>query len=455
MIVQGIAGSGKTSVALHRIAFLLYKIDNLKSNNVLIFSPNKIFSIYISNVLPELGEDNTMQTTINDFLDMEIKEYNHVETFTSFIERSYSNREDFMFIKYKQSDQIYDDIDEYIDNMCDKARFLDDLFTRDYDYTKDELNYMLNVRYNKFPLGERIDFMAEKISDLNCKGNKSKTKTIIKQLYERVNIDNSLVKIYIDFFKSKYSKFNRDITDSMSDKSMINYDDACLYVYMKCKIYGYNYNTYIKQIVIDEAQDYSMGQLKLIKKIFKNADYTILGDVNQTINPYYKYNSLEDLLKIFDDGRYIELNKTYRSTEEIIEYSNLVLGLNHVTAIRRNESRPVIKKNENNLYEDMVLDIEECVKNGKSLAIITKNEQECDKIYKMFRDKGLSKIDNSSKVFNRDKVVVPVYMAKGLEFDNVIIYTDRFNKYTDEEKYLYYVAITRAQHRLIVYNQEK
>ena len=455
LIVQGIAGSGKTSVALHRIAFLLYKIDNLKSNNVLIFSPNKIFSIYISNVLPELGEDNTMQTTINDFLDMEIKEYNHVETFTSFIERSYSNREDFMFIKYKQSDQIYDDIDEYIDNMCDKARFLDDLFTRDYDYTKDELNYMLNVRYNKFPLGERINFMAEKISDLNCKGNKSKTKAIIKQLYERVNIDNSLVKIYIDFFKSKYSKFNRDITDSMSDKSMINYDDACLYVYMKCKIYGYNYNTYIKQIVIDEAQDYSMGQLKLIKKIFKNADYTILGDVNQTINPYYKYNSLEDLLKIFDDGKYIELNKTYRSTEEIIEYSNLVLGLNHVTAIRRNESRPVIKKNENNLYEDMALDIEECVKNGKSLAIITKNEQECDKIYKMFRDKGLSKIDNSSKVFNRDKVVVPVYMAKGLEFDNVIIYTDKFNKYTDEEKYLYYVAITRAQHRLIVYNQEK
>ena len=145
LIVQGIAGSGKTSVALHRIAFLLYKIDNLKSNNVLIFSPNKIFSIYISNVLPELGENNTMQTTINDFLDMEIKEYNHVETFTSFIERSYSNREDFMFIKYKQSDQIYDDIDEYIDNMCDKARFLDDLFTRDYDYTKDDVDKIIKT----------------------------------------------------------------------------------------------------------------------------------------------------------------------------------------------------------------------------------------------------------------------------------------------------------------------
>ena len=92
LIVQGIAGSGKTSVALHRIAFLLYKISNLRSNNVLIFSPNKIFSIYISNVLPELGEDNTMQTTINDFLDMEIKEFKRVETFTAFIERSYNGK---------------------------------------------------------------------------------------------------------------------------------------------------------------------------------------------------------------------------------------------------------------------------------------------------------------------------------------------------------------------------
>lgn len=101
LIVEGIAGSGKTSVALHRIAFLLYKINNLKSNNILIFSPNKVFSEYISNVLPELGEQNTMQTTINDFLDMEIKEFAHVETFTSFIERSYQTTTDFDFIKYK------------------------------------------------------------------------------------------------------------------------------------------------------------------------------------------------------------------------------------------------------------------------------------------------------------------------------------------------------------------
>ena len=453
LIVQGIAGSGKTSVALHRIAFLLYKIENLNSNNVLIFSPNKIFSEYISNVLPELGESNTMQTTINDFLDMEIKEFRHVETFTSFIERSYQNREDYEFIKYKQSDIVYDDIDRYIDNMCEKARFLDDLFMRDYSYTKNELDYMLNVRYEKFPLGERIKFMAEKISENNFNGSISRSKKIMKELYERINIERNLVKIYIDFFNSKYSKINKDISYIKNNKDMLHYDDACLYVYMKCKLYGYNYNTYIKEIVIDEAQDYSLGQLKLISKIFRNASYTVLGDINQTINPYYRYESLEDIKKILPDSKYICLTKTYRSSEEIVEYSNRVLGLNHITAIRRNKPVPVDERIELELNSQLRHDIEECKLYGKSIAIITKNQNECDKIYDLLKDTGISKIDNSSKKFNRKFIVVPVYMAKGLEFDSVIIYTDKNNKYTSDEKYLYYVAITRAQHKLVVYNQ--
>jgi len=453
LIVQGMAGSGKTSVALHRIAFLLYKLENLKSNNVLIFSPNKVFSEYISNVLPELGEDNTMQTTINDFLDMEIKEFKKVESFTSFIERSYTSKSDFLFIKYKQSDEIYDDIDKYIDNICSSVKFNDNLFTRDYSYTIDELNQMLNVRYGKFPICERIKFMAEKISEFNFNGKLSKAKAIEKQLYERIDLNKDLVKIYIDFFKSEFSKMDRDVSYIRNNKNLLNYDDACLYVYMKCKLFGYNYNTYIKQIVIDEAQDYGMGQLKLISKIFKNASYTILGDVSQTINPYYKYDSLEDLIKIFDNSKYIELTKTYRSSEEIIDFSNKVLGLNHAVAIRRGSNVPVTLRIEDNLYEQLVKDINECKNYGKSLAIVTKNDDECDKIYKLLKNTDISKLDNSSKKFNRTFVVVPVYMAKGLEFDSVIIYTDKDNKFTDSEKYLYYVAITRAQHKLIIYNQ--
>lgn len=453
LIVEGIAGSGKTSVALHRIAFLLYKISNLNSNNVLIFSPNKVFSEYISNVLPELGEKNTMQTTINDFLDMEIKEFKHVETFTSFIERSYRETKDFEFIKYKQSDKIYNDIDLYIDNMCNKASFQDDLFKRDYTYTKKELNYMLKERYKKFPLCERIKFMSDKISELNFSGRLHKSKTIEKELYERINIERNLIKVYTDFFNSEYSEIKRDISSIKNNKEMINYDDACLFVYMKCKLFGYNYNTSIKEIIIDEAQDYSLGQFKLINKIFKNASYTILGDVNQTINPYYKYDTLEVLTKVFKESKYIKLNKTYRSSEEIINYSNKVLGLSHITAIRRDNHVPVIEVTEKDLYEDLNKSIKECQSNGKSLAIITKNEEECEKIYKLLKNTDISKINNQTKKFNRKFIVIPVYMAKGLEFDSVIIYTDKFNKYNETEKNLYYVAITRAQHQLIVYNQ--
>lgn len=453
LIVQGIAGSGKTSVALHRIAFLLYKIQNLNSNNILIFSPNKIFSEYISNVLPSLGENNTMQTTINDFLDMEIKEFKHVETFTAFIERSYTDKSDFEFIKYKQSDTVYDDIDAYIDDLYCKIKFKDDLFTRDYSYTINELNYMLNARYSKFPLGERIHFMAEKISEINFNGSTSKSKRIARQLYERLNIDLDLVNLYINFFISPYSKIKKDISNIKTNKNVLNYDDACLYVYLKCKLYGYNYNTYIKQIVIDEAQDYSLGQIKLISKIFKNAAYTILGDVNQTINPYYKYDTLEELCKILPESKYIELNKTYRSSPEIVAFSNEVLNLNHISAIRRNQSIPITKREETDLFNQLKKDLEECRHYGQSIAIITKNVTECHYIYELFKDLGISLIDNTSKNFNRNFIVVPVYMAKGLEFDSVIIYTDKSNKYTKDEKYLYYVAITRAQHKLIVYNQ--
>lgn len=454
LIVEGIAGSGKTSVALHRIAFLLYKINNLRSNNVLIFSPNKIFSEYISNVLPELGEDNTMNTTINDFYDMEIKEFKHVESFTAFIERSYTDKNDFEFIKYKQSNKIYDDIDKYIDNLSHKLKFIDDLFTRDYSYTANELNYMFRDRYSKFPVSERLKFMSDKISENNFNGSLGKSKKILKELYDRLNIKLNLLDLYTSFFKSEYSDIKRDISSIKNDKNMINYDDASLYVYMKCKLYGYNYNTSIKEIVIDEAQDYSLGQIKLISKIFKNASFTILGDINQTINPYYKYSSLEDITKILDSSKYIELTKTYRSTEEIIEYSNRVLGLNHISAVRRNESMPVIEKEEDNLNIQLRSDIKDLTKTGKSMAIITKNQKECDMIYNLLKNTGISKIDNMSKKFNRDLVVIPVYMAKGLEFDSVIIYTDKTNKYNSLEKYLYYVAITRAQHKLIVYNQK-
>ena len=461
LIVQGIAGSGKTSVALHRIAFLLYKIKNLTSDKVLIFAPNQVFSEYISIVLPELGEENTKETTFSDFLESYIKEYRHIETFTSFIERYYKYEEVLPdLIKFKQSDEIINVIDLYIKNYTKNAKFTDDILNRDLFITKEKLNYYLNERYVSIPLFERIQEIAEKISEQNFNGNKTKTKQIHKWLKEKINISLDMKEIYKKFYTSvefKYS-YKKNIPDNYIDKldsKTISFEDACLFVYMKSLLMFLGNDYQIEQTIIDEAQDYNKLQYILLKKILKKSKFTILGDINQTINPYYQYKSLNDLSDIFDSSNYLELNKTYRSSPEIIEHTNKILNLNLVSAIRRDTKIPVIFRNKDNIKDQMIYDIKTLQRKCKSIAIITKTDTEANSIYKMLKSsfKDLVLISNGSNNFNRKLVVIPSYMSKGLEFDASIVYTDKNNKYTFDERYLYYVSCTRSQHYLIIYNQ--
>ena len=463
LIVQGIAGSGKTSVALHRIAFLLYKIKNLSSNNVLIFSPNKVFSEYISNVLPELGEDNTLQTTFNQFMESNIKEFRHVEEFTKFIERYYKDKNiNKELIIYKQSNEIANDIKKYIENYKKTAYFTEDFDTRDFTYTKDELNYFLHERYNHMKFFDIIPIIATKICYTYYNGKKTNHKKIVSELYKRINKEKNFKQIYKDFYTSEYfiNSYKKELTtteiNSFVNKKDLLYEDACLFIYMKGLLEGFSYQGMIKQIVIDEAQDYNKLQYQVIKNIFPNAGFTILGDVNQTINPYYKYETLQELEEIFtEDIKYLELTKTYRSSQEIIEYTNKILGLDYVTAIRKANNVPVLFREESNLKDQLQKDINDLNKEYKSIAIITKTDEEASKIYELLKEenKKLSLLESNTEKFNRDLIVVPAYTAKGLEFDSVIIYTDKNNKYNKEEKYLYYVACTRSQHQLIVYNQ--
>lgn len=461
LIVQGIAGSGKTSVALHRIAFLLYKIKNLTSDKVLIFAPNQVFSEYISNVLPELGEENTKETTFSDFLETYISEYKHIETFTSFVERYYKYEEEFPeLIKFKQSDEIIKILDLYIKNYTKQAKFTDDILNRDLYISKQKLNYYLNERYNSIPLFERIDEIAEKISEQNFNSNKTKTRQIKKWLKEKINISLDLKEIYINFYSSIEFKlaYKKNIPeyyiDKLNDKT-ISFEDACLFVYMKSLLQFLGNDYSIEQTIIDEAQDYNKLQYILLKKILKKSKFTILGDINQTINPYYQYKSLNELSDVFDNSNYLELNKTYRSSPEIIEHANKILNLNLISAIRRNTKIPVIFRNKNNYKEQMIYDIKTLQKKCKSIAIITKTDTEANNIYKLLKPtlKDLILISNGSNNFNRKLVVIPSYMSKGLEFDASIVYTEKDNKYTKEEKYLYYVSCTRSQHYLIIYNQ--
>lgn len=451
LIVEGIAGSGKTSVALHKIAFLLYRIPNLTSSNVVVFTPNKVFSEYISNVLPELGEDNTYDMTFYDLLCQNINEYKDIENFTDFISRYYKgNVDNYDMVKYKQSDEIIKDIDSYINNLLSTIKFNNKLeYDNFIEIDTEELNNMLNYKYNRFPLFERIKEISKRIASNNYEGSTKNASSIEKKLKELLNIKLDLKDIFNNFYQSEYSKYK----DKVNDKYLY-YEDACIFLYIKSLLVGFNTNHVIKEIVIDEAQDYNKLQYLIIKKTFKTSNYTILGDTNQTINPYYKYDSLEELTSIFESSKYITLTKTYRSTGKIIDYTNKILGLNHVTAIRNEKASDIIFRN-NITKNDFLTDINNLKTTSKSIAIITKNDSEAEEVYNMLKDDlDIMLIDGFGHI-KRDLVVVPSYVAKGLEFDSVIIYTDEDNKYQEKDKYLFYVACTRAQHNLIIYNNSK
>ncbi len=452
LIVQGIAGSGKTSVALHRIAFLLYKIKNLTADKVLIFSPNQIFTEYIANVLPELGEENTLQTTFHDYLNKMIKEYKSVESYIDFLNRHYQGKNaNSSTLKYKQSNEIIKDLEAFVIDLENKTFFQHDITeNKIYFYSKEELNELFHQRYSSVPFFERLEQMAIKFSENNYRGSKKKKATYHKLLLESLEFKKDYKTILEMFYRSPFFQENlleKDILNLRNNKQ-IAYDDALLLVYLKGIMEGFYYEKYIEQVVIDEAQDYSYLQYIILSKIFKKSSFTLLGDTNQNINPFYNYETLEELTKIFP-GKYIELTKTYRSSEEIIEYANKILNLNHVCAIRKNTNKPVrLRNNKDTLKKD----IQYLKENYKSLAIITKNEESAKRLYEeLKKDFQLSYLDIHSEDFIKDFVILPAYLAKGLEFDTVIIYQDKENYFTKEEKKLYYVAVTRAQHELYVY----
>lgn len=453
LIVQGIAGSGKTSVALHRIAFLLYKIPNLSSEKILIFSPNQIFTEYISNVLPELGEDNTVQTTFHDYLHKIIKEYKSVETFIHFLSRYYSGEVvDKTIIEYKQSKKIIDDLEAYVKNLTKTTRFKKG-FTENhvFEYSKSELNEMFQERFSTLSFFERINAMALKCSENNYNGSKRKMPTYRKLIMESLGIKKDYKQFLIDFYKSPY--FKKEIKEEdlakLKNNKVISYADALILVYLKGLLEGFPRDIYMEQIVIDEAQDYNFLQYKILSIIFKKASFTLLGDINQNINPYYHYDSLNELNELWNN-KYIELTKTYRSSEEIIAYTNQILGLSHVSAIRNSLSEPVLFRKSIQIKED----IKWLKTKYKNTAIVTKEAETAKKLYEELKDEfAISLIEANTLEFNKELLIIPAYLAKGLEFDSVIVYQTKESYYEKEDQNLLYVACTRAQHKLIVYEK--
>lgn len=466
LIVQGIAGSGKTSVALHRIAYLLYKEKNLSSNNVLIFSPNDVFSQYISNVLPELGEDNVLQTTFSDFASAYIRDFKEIESFTQFIERYYKSdsisEEEYKTTKYKISDEFKSLIDNYIERYRENMSFIRPIIINGKAIKIADLNRLLKTTFGKFPLSERIDRISEYICDHNNISYKKYGKTIREKIKTIVNFDLDVKKMYEDIISSDQFKACAGLKENAGFKvgKQLKYDDLLPLMYIYFEMNGYPKNNSIRHVIIDEAQDYSLLQFYMLKKIFYTASFTVLGDIHQTINPYYIYNNLNDVNSIFENkGKYIELNKTYRSSQEIIEFTNQILGLDNACSVRKNNAIPVTMRSvpKEQAVNQIMQDIEIMRENGiKRIAIITKNNNETLELYDKLKDQldDINIIQQNAKAGIGNMVILPSYISKGLEFDGVIAYTDEDHEYQEKDKYLFYVVCTRAQHNLTVYNQK-
>lgn len=422
LIVEGVAGSGKTSVALHRIAYLLYNHKSLNNKNILIFSPNETFTEYISNVLPELGEENVQATTFEDFTSNYIKNVK-LERQEDFLERIYEHgQSDNIREKFSLNYKIK--IEKFLSDYFDSLKFTKKIGLGKTILSSFELNKMKDEVPKKLSFSGKIEYLGDKICNLLNVDEIKNSVRIKKMLFNILEIESDPLKLYERF-------------SGVTFDEELPYEDILPVLFINFEINGYPEKGDIKIVVIDEAQDYSLWQMMFIKNIFKSATFTILGDPNQSLNPFITYKSLEKIGCIFTDYKYKTLEKSYRSSAEIVEYANRYIE-NHTQVIRGPSGFPV-KDRISTDREVIAAGIQELRDAGmKRIAIITKNNREAESVKKI----------------NSDVKILPVYKAKGLEFDGVIVYTESDEAYTEDEKNLLYVAITRALHGAIIYNQK-
>ena len=461
IIVQGCAGSGKTSVALHRLAFLLYNDNKSTSNNMLIFSPSDTFSKYISNVLPELGEDNVLETTYSDFANTFITGFDKIESYTEFVSKYYdglNTEEENKLNRFKFSNKYKEALDNFLYSEINKYSFKNDIYVDGYNINSGFLNRMLDkYKESNMSLEERIEALTFDVKKVVNKQkvdiNKNNLKRAIENELLKKKIDPRILYnkfLESDDFINAYGKKGKKL-----NKSMLSYADLSGMLYLYFELVGYPKNDIIHHLVIDEVQDYSPIQIEMIKKMFNGSTLTLLGDCNQTINPYHKYDSLEDMKKIIRDSKYIELNKAYRSSPAIIKYTSNLLDQDNIIPIREKESEVMFKEvTKNELTSRILEDINTLKNNGcQRICIVTKNNDDSKEMFNLLEDKvdGISIINEKNDISTIS--ISPAYLAKGLEFDAVILYNNVDNSYGEEDKYLYYVACTRAQHDLIIYNE--
>lgn len=478
IVVDGVAGSGKTTIALHRVAYLIYNYRKLLENKVLILGPNRIFIDYISNVLPTLGETGVFQTTFLD-LALDLVDIDDIIDIKDVMERILNKDKSFEDkIIYKRTLKFKDDLDELINKLEKESYICDDILFRSKTIaTKDEIKDMFTEDFTSLPLfrrGKKIKrILFSRISDARDEEFRNIEK---KYKDQKESYSEEELVLHINDLEFKRRLEIRDlISDVIEVKSKLSYlneksieeiykefngneeyteEDLVAILYLKIKLKGLKLNREIKHLVVDEAQDYSPLQFIVLKELVNTKSMTIVGDSNQQLISTGGKSSLDSIKDIFSEDivDVFNLNKSYRSTQEIMEYSNQYIDdVSIVPVVRRGDQVEEVYVSDNKeLKENIIRSLEKLKdKDLDNIAIIAKNLTKANEIYEMLNeDISLKVIDKENSHITEGIMIMPSYYAKGLEFDSAIIIEEKIeDRYEDN---LMYIMCTRALHNLIV-----
>ena len=501
LIVQGVAGSGKTSIAMHRIAFLLYErmSEGLTSDNIMIISPNHLFGEYVSTVLPELGENNVCYSTMEDLFNLYFKDRMHIRSRNSQLEFMITSRNRSQVretIRFKGSmafitilDRLVEVYEKELISFKD-VYFGDKLITSKEALRKDFLDNPI-----KMAVGRRLKRIATGLEKKLREAEREIRKELIKETkgkggyVEEADIDEQLGAyrqkayeamrsfIYIDYFKlyqtlfrntKLFRRLSKDLelpsnidnicfyTSKGLRPDIVNYEDGMALLYLKLKLEDEHLCPQIKQVLIDEAQDYYPLQYKVLGTLFTNVQYTVLGDIGQTIEKNESEDLYDEVITALMPKKALKLSleKSYRSSYEISRFTTrLRENSAPVIAYERHEEMPIVagQENEAQMLEWVVDKAKEYTADGyETIAIICKSQKEVNHVYSKLAGKlPINKMSTEQEAFYKGVLIMPIYMAKGLEYDAVIVYgVSEASYHESEDKQLLYIACTRALHRL-------
>lgn len=498
LIVQGVAGSGKTTVALHRIAYLMYNnSDKYNANQFMVIGPNKFFINYISNVLPDLDASNAVQLTYEELASNFIGEKISYEDSTKKLNDIIDGRDTISNVKYKTTLEYKDLLDKYLntieyDIIADNGLVINDVCV----LTKDEILEVYKQTQGE-SIKQRLDIVARRIAN-NIKNDDeiySRVKSQMdalelaqtdveqrrkiikkeldmlkdlnntgfeKQLKKLLDISNlKVIPIYQKFVESvdNIPEIIRSSTVKSLKSRVIENEDIAPIMYIKLRYFGNEEFKNIKCVVVDEAQDFGVFSYYILRNVLNQANFSIFGDLAQGIYSYRAIENWHDIQDgIFEDSEYLNLRKSYRTSIEIMSEANKIssaINLGEAKPVIR-ESGPVIKtkvdsKSKNEYIAKRVKDY---LDNGyKSIAIVYKNQTEMAKISKLLKENNIENeiIYKDQEKYNGGVCILTSYLSKGLEFDVVIVADSDESNYVSSnvlDMKLLYVAMTRALHKL-------